>query len=326
MKNKLLHPLWTHIPALGALIFIIVYTIAMGPLPATAPIHWDFSGNIDGYGSPYLGFWITVGLSILFIGISIIFDELWARQEKKKTFNWFSLFDELTVGFLVGVQTGYLQFLKNGGPFSFPWVLIIIIAGALLIAAKALDLWRPYRPNPNIVAFGDTAERVKEVAEKIQNNASFVHWESQNPWWVSLLALGLPLIMCVVAVVSWFALWWVALIIIVTTLPMVFMYGGVQTTVTREEITVGFGILNSKVLRLKTDEIEKVELTEFSPIADFGGYGIRINKEMSAYYMRGNKGVKFTTLNGKKYLIGSDKPEELYAVAQAVAGRDGGKA
>jgi hypothetical protein len=79
--------------------------------------------------------------------------------------------------------------------------------------------------------------------------------------------------------------------------------------------------LNSKVLRLKTGEIANAELMEFSPMADFGGYGIRFNKEMAAYYMRGNRGVKLTLLNGKKYLIGSDKPEELYAVMQAVAGK-----
>jgi uncharacterized membrane protein len=112
MKTRLLHPLWAHVPAVAALIFIIVYTIVMGPLPSNAPIHWDFHGQIDNYGSPYLGFGIIVGLSVIFIGISVLFDELWARQEKRKRFNWFSLFDELTVGFMVGVYTGYLQYLN----------------------------------------------------------------------------------------------------------------------------------------------------------------------------------------------------------------------
>ncbi len=89
MKNKLFHPLWTHIPALGALIFFIVYTIAMGPLPSNAPIHWDFHGNIDSYGSPYLGFGLIVGLSLICIGIGVLFDELWAKQEKRKNLTGF---------------------------------------------------------------------------------------------------------------------------------------------------------------------------------------------------------------------------------------------
>ncbi len=126
--------------------------------------------------------------------------------------------------------------------------------------------------------------------------------------------------MLVAAVFVWFVLWWVSLVLIASLVPAIFMYGGLQVKVTREEITVGFGILNSKVLKLKTDEIADIELMEFSPIADFGGYGIRFGKGMTAYFMRGTRGVKVNTLNGKHYLLGSDKPEELYAVVQAVAG------
>jgi len=322
VKIKLLHPLWTHVPAVAALIFIIVYTIAMGPLPSVAPTHWDFHGNINSYGSPNLGFGITVGLSVLFIGISVLFDELWARQEKKKKFNWFSLFDELVVGFLVGSYTGYLQYLKSGdSTFPFPWVLILIITGTLLILARILDVWRPYRPNPNKVVFSDTTTLEKELAEKIKSGGSFVHWESQNPWWLSLLSIGLTIIMLAAAVVAWFAIAWVSLVVAVAGLSMLFIYGGLQTTVTRQEIAVGFGILGLKVLRLKTDEIESIELVEFSPIADFGGYGIRWNGQIMAYYMRGSRGIKITTIKGKKYIIGSDRPEELYAVAQAAVNK-----
>ncbi len=322
MKIKLLHPLWTHLPAVGALIFIIVYTIALGPLPANAPTHWDFHGQIDNYGSPYLGFGITIVLSILFISIAVLFDELWARQEKKKRFNWFSLFDELTVGLLVGVYTGYLQYLKSGeSDFYFPWVVIVIITGILIILAVLLDIWRPFRLNPTKVVFVDTTVLEKTLEEKIKHNESFVHWESQNPWWLSLMSIGMMVIMLVVAAVTWFAIPWVALVVGIVGLGMLFLYGGVQVTVTREEIAVGFGILNSKVLRLKTDEVANIELMEFSPIADFGGYGIRFNKEMTAYYMRGNRGVKITALNGKKYLLGSDKPEELYAVVKTITGK-----
>jgi hypothetical protein len=183
VKIKLLHPLWTHLAAGGALIFIIVYTIASGPLPANAPIHWDFHGQVNNYGSPYLGFWITIGLSVLLIGISVLFDEIWAKNEKRKRFNWFSLFDELTVGWLVGIYTGYLQFLKSGGTdFHFPWVQVVITTVILLLVAWILDIRRPYRPNPDRVAFKDTTEREKELAEKLKSSDSFVYWESQNPW------------------------------------------------------------------------------------------------------------------------------------------------
>jgi hypothetical protein len=61
-----------------------------------------------------------------------------------------------------------------------------------------------------------------------------------------------------------------------------------------------------------------VETHEFSPLRDFGGYGIRANKGMSGYFLRGNRGVKLTTANGKKYLIGSDNADRLAAVISAI--------
>lgn len=319
MKTKLLHPLWAHIPAVGALIFIIAYGIAMGPYPSQVPIHFDFSGTPDDFGSPWLIFGIFIGLSVLYIGLSVLFDELWARQEKKKKFNWFSLFDELTVGFMTGIYVGYIQYIKNNeSTYTFPWVTILIVVAVLVLVAIGLDRLRPFRPNPQVVTFGDTAAREKDLAEKIKRGELFMHWESQNPFWMVLLALVLPVILLAMAVVIWFSVPWVSIVLAVTAVMMVFPYGGLQVTVTRQEITVRFGIIGSKVLKLKTEEIENVELAEYSPMADFGGYGIRRGKGMWAYYMRGNKGIKLTTTNGQKYIIGSDKPEELYAVTQAV--------
>ena len=59
---------------------------------------------------------------------------------------------------------------------------------------------------------------------------------------------------------------------------------------------------------------------EYAPLKDFGGYGIRFGKGMKAYILRGTRGVKITTLNGKKYLVSSDHPERLLAVLQMVTG------
>ncbi len=195
---------------------------------------------------------------------------------------------------------------------------MLAITCTLVIAALILDKLRPFRSRPDKVSFADTAARIKELAEKLKNSQSFMHWESQNPWWISLLSIGLTIFMLIIAVITWFTVPWVSLVLAITGLMMLFTYGGLQTTVTRQEIAVGFGILGSKVLRLKTEEIADIELAEFAPIADFGGYGIRWNGQIWAYYMRGTKGIKLTTAKGKKYIIGSDNPEELYAITQAL--------
>jgi hypothetical protein len=102
------------------------------------------------------------------------------------------------------------------------------------------------------------------------------------------------------------------------------MYGGMRTIVTREFVTVRLGVFGIRILRVKTFEIAATEIMQFSPIKDFGGYGIRYNGKMYAYFLRGNRGIKITLHHGLKYLIGTDHPEQLLAVIKAVAGKIGG--
>ena len=75
---------------------------------------------------------------------------------------------------------------------------------------------------------------------------------------------------------------------------------------------------NPKMVVYANKRIAEAGLHEFAPLKDFGGYGIRFNREMKAYYLRGTRGVLLTTTGGKKYLVGSDHPERLLAVLQAM--------
>ncbi len=84
MKIKLVHPLWTHLASISALIALIAGIIVSSPLPGRAPTHFGFDGKPNAYGSPWLAFGLTIGISVLFIILSIFLDEAWARQEKQK--------------------------------------------------------------------------------------------------------------------------------------------------------------------------------------------------------------------------------------------------
>jgi hypothetical protein len=318
MKNKLFHPMWTHIPVLAVLIVCIVYTIISGPLPSHAPVHFDINGEPNQYGSPWLVFGIAIGITLFFLAVSAIIDENWVRQEKNKSFNWFCLLDELFGGFIGGMYLGYLNYINMGSiGFTFPWGTIGLVTGMMLILAIILEIVRPFNPHPRPTFFGDTSQMENEVAGKLREDTAFIYWQSQNPFWVSLLSVVLPLVMITAGVYAAFDIWWVGLIVGVAGLLSLLMYGGMRTSVTKNAVTVRFGMVG-KILNLKTGDIGIIELKEFAPIGDFGGWGIRYNGKMWGYYLRGNRGVKLTAQNGKNYLIGSDQPEELYAVIQAV--------
>lgn len=72
--------------------------------------------------------------------------------------------------------------------------------------------------------------------------------------------------------------------------------------------------------KINLSEIEKYEIKQFSPINDYGGWGIRksmLRKE-TAYIVSGTKGILFSYKSGKKVLVGTQKPEELLEVLKKI--------
>jgi len=319
MKYKLVHPLWTHLPALLIILAAVFFTLKAMPLPDPAPVHFDLSGQPNAYGSPWTGSALLLGLSSGFLILSTWLDELWARQEKKKTFNWMSLFDEFAIGSMCGVQVAYVNILASPQPvFPLPWVAMVTACGLGTGLAVILEILRPYRHYERKLIIEDTGRISDEITRIIKSGQPLAYRESQNPPYAGALAVIVPLILIVAAIFTWTALTWLSVILVVIALGMISTYGGFRTQVTRDFIIVKIGVLGIKLLQLKTSDIAAVEVHSFSPLRDFGGYGIRFNREMQAYYLQGDRGVKITARDGKKYLIGSDHPEHLAAVIDLV--------
>ena len=319
MKMKLIHPLWTHIPAILALLAGIVFTLRALPLPDPAPIHFTFSGQPDRFGSPWMSSAWQAGIAILYIILSIILDEAWARQEKHKSFNWLSLFDDVVIAALATVQVTYVTMLASTNHvYEFPWLPTIIVIAVAAGLAIILEHIRPFRQYESNLAIEDVSQVKAEVTRIIKTGQPLVYWETQNPAYSNILAIAVPLIMIIVAVTAWSEVPWLSILFVLIGIALAMMYGGFRTLVTRDVITVRMGMPGIQLLRLDTAEIASAELHSFSPLKDFGGYGIRFNKEMKAYFLKGDRGVKVTNRKGKKYLIGSDHPERLNAVINTV--------
>lgn len=319
MKIKIIHSLWIHLPAVMVVLALVIMMLVSGPLPEQAPVHFDINGQPDSYGSPLIVVVMILVMMIFFIAISILIDEMWARQEKKKSFNWLSLFDDFVVGGIGGTTIGYLGALSESTPlFIFPWFEVGLVCGLATVMAVILEIVRPYR----IYEYAVTAENIEgiksDISSIIKSGQPLVYWESQNPIYNSILALVLPLIFIGVAIATSFLQIWVSVIYVILALLCFMLYGGFRTIVNQDTLVVKMGVVGIPLLKVNMADITAVDIHSFSPLKDFGGYGIRMNREMKAYFLRGNMGVKLTMSNGKKYLIGSDHPERLAAVINAL--------
>lgn len=85
-----------------------------------------------------------------------------------------------------------------------------------------------------------------------------------------------------------------------------------RTTVTETELSVSFGVLFPLYRRrIARREIASAEAVTYSPLAEYGGWGIRGWGPSVALNARGNRGVRLTLQDGRRVLVGSQQPDEL---------------
>ncbi len=314
MKRKLYHPLWVHLPAVGMIVWFVVTSLRLPPLPAevVGETGWRSQGLLS-----LLQFFPMV----LNLAAGVLVDELWARSEKIKRFNWLTCFDEVVIAIYAH---GFIMANAASGLPPFGAVSLgPLLAGALALAAGcaaaayALEYIRPFSPRPQ--AEPAKFEATTELVDRISSGAPWTYRESQNPWWCSVVAVGVPIVMLADAAMAYrtmHSLPQAVAIALVGVLCFV-LYGGFRVTVDCAALAVRVGIFGIKLMRLPLAEISSVETKEFFPLKDFGGWGIRLNREMKGFFLRGNVGVLITDIHGKKTLIGSDNPERLVAVIKA---------
>ena len=81
------------------------------------------------------------------------------------------------------------------------------------------------------------------------------------------------------------------------------------TEVKNDAIHIRFFPLKREVIPFS--EIAKCDARQYSPIKEYGGWGIRYGIKGMAYNVSGNRGVQLALTNGKQLLIGSQRSEEL---------------
>ena len=100
-------------------------------------------------------------------------------------------------------------------------------------------------------------------------------------------------------------------------LPFFFLYTKLSVTVTNRAVKIGFRPLTNR--RIPLSDIVISEARTYSPLREYGGWGIRQTfGGKRAYNVSGNQGVELTLSDGRSVLIGSQEPEQLaHAIGSA---------
>lgn len=112
----------------------------------------------------------------------------------------------------------------------------------------------------------------------------------------------------------------VSLLIFGIGLPALFMSMRMITEVREDGIYVRFVPFHMRFQRFGFDEISKCYARTYRPILEFGGWGVRYSlRGGKVYNVKGKEGVQLLKSDGKKLLIGSQRPEELCGAVYSLA-------
>ncbi len=105
---------------------------------------------------------------------------------------------------------------------------------------------------------------------------------------------------------------------ILLAVVVLLLFARLVVDVDREAITVRFHLL-WPTRRIPLADVRRAHATRFSPILDYGGWGVRLGVHGWAFNVSGSEGVLLERTNGSRLMIGSQRAKELEAaIARAI--------
>lgn len=110
---------------------------------------------------------------------------------------------------------------------------------------------------------------------------------------------------------------WVGVIILAVVILFMFIIR-LDTRIDERGIYVKFFPVIPKFKFYPWEEISTAVVRKYSPLMEYGGWGIRFGRNGKAYNIKGNKGLQLKFKSGNALLIGTQKAEELQKVLKNI--------
>jgi hypothetical protein len=105
-----------------------------------------------------------------------------------------------------------------------------------------------------------------------------------------------------------------ALVLLLATLPaMLILIARLDTLILDNGIAVCFFPFHTDFRFYSWEEIDKCHVRVYSPLREYGGWGLRGIGKHRAFNVSGNNGLQLVLRDGSKLLIGTQQPDELTA-------------
>lgn len=94
-------------------------------------------------------------------------------------------------------------------------------------------------------------------------------------------------------------------------ITILFLIIRLDTQIKKDGVYIKFFPLHLKFRQFTWAQLSKCYVRKYSPLGEFGGWGLRFGFGGKAYNISGNEGLQLEFTDNKKLLVGTQKPKEL---------------
>lgn len=163
----------------------------------------------------------------------------------------------------------------------------------------------------------DNYRTINSFWMKVFLEKQFIKW-----WWLTMFILA---IIVIIFGTSFYATQnsdenttlVVSIICCLIAFPLVFglLFLGLETRIDEKGIFTYFRPFGFTKRFFSWEEIDQCYVRQYSPISEYGGWGLRwMGSKSMAYNIWGNKGIQIVTHDGRRFLIGTQKPKDAQQI------------
>ncbi|MCP9201149.1 hypothetical protein MKO06_14620 [Gramella sp. GC03-9] len=148
----------------------------------------------------------------------------------------------------------------------------------------------------------------------------FQEEQAFRQWWLFLI-LGSGLLVTSIPFLKYnkgleIQIWEFFGFFLISLIIMLFWQLRLRTRIDSTGVSAEFVPLRFFRKHFKWNEIDDCFVRQYLPIQEFGGWGVRGIGKARAYNVSGNMGIQIITKDKRKFLIGTNKPEEAKRILE----------
>lgn len=101
-------------------------------------------------------------------------------------------------------------------------------------------------------------------------------------------------------------------------IPAMYFCARMHTKVDQSGLYIFYYPFHRSFKPISLEGLKEIKVRKYSPIAEYGGWGIRFGKEGNAFNAYGDEGVELIFEEKRNLLIGSQRAQELYEAIEKI--------